>query len=325
MSILDAQLTAPEVSMPIHPQIVAKFPLLDGITSFESAMADPAQRALLDEFMSITGGHEPPTVATRDATGPVPARIYEPDVPGTDRPALVWMHGGAFVGGDLDMPEADWTAREIATRAGAVVVSVDYRLCHDGVHYPAPHDDVVAAFRWVRDSAASLGIDAHRVAIGGASAGGNLAIGAAVKLRDADGAPPAALVAVYPVAHAVLPPPSASLAAGMAEVPELLRFQPAQHRWFNRNYLGGPLSSADGYAFGALADLEGLCPTLVINAEYDDLRPSGEDFAARCARAGVDVRQVTATGLLHGFLNGPPEFAPIERALALMAQAVAAR
>ncbi|MGY1808639.1 alpha/beta hydrolase [Blastococcus sp. SYSU D00669] len=312
--------------MLIHPLIASKLHLLEGISSFEAAMADPAQRALLDEFTAITGAPEPPQVATRDTTapgphGPVPVRVYEPAEPGPERPALVWMHGGAFVGGDLEMPEADWTARQVAERAGAVVVSVDYRLCHGGVHYPVPHDDVVAAFRWVHGSAGELGVDADRIAIGGASAGGNLAIGAALKLRD-EGPAPAALLPIYPVAHAVVPPASASLAARTAEVPDVLRFFPPQTRWFNENYLGGPLSTADGYAFGALAVLDGLCPTLVINAEYDDLRASGEAFVAQCALAGVDVRQVTAVGMLHGFLNTRPDLEPVGRALDLMAEVV---
>jgi acetyl esterase/lipase len=316
--------------VPIHPQIAAKLHLLEGLTSFEAAMADPAQRALLDEFMSITGAPEPPRVATRDGVapgphGPVPVRIYLPDGEDGgwgDRPCLVWVHGGAFVGGDLDMPEADWTARQICDRAGAVVVSVDYRLCNDGVHYPVPHDDVVAAYRWVHDNAAAVGVDPARLSLGGASAGGNLAIGAALKLRDEDGEPPAALLPIYPVAHAVLPAASAAQAARMAEVPSLLRFLPPQTRWINENFLGGPLSSADGYAFGANAVLEGLCPTLVINAEYDDLRPSGEHFVARCAVAGVDVRQVTAVGMLHGFLNTRPDIEPVAQALDVMADVV---
>jgi acetyl esterase/lipase len=220
------------------------------------------------------------------------------------------------------MPEADWTARQICERAGAVVVSVDYRLCNGGVHYPVPHDDVVAAFRWVRETATELGVDAGRISLGGASAGGNLSIGAALKLRDEDGRPPAALLPIYPVAHAVVPSPSASQAAKMADVPAVLRFFPAQMTWLNENYIGGPLSGADGYAFGAQAVLEGLCPTLVINAEFDDLRPSGEDFVARCALAGVDVRQVTAVGMLHGFLNTRPDIEPVGQALDLMAEVV---
>ena len=103
----------------------------------------------------------------------------------------------------------------------------------------------------------------------------------------------------------------------------MLRFFPPQMQWLNENLLGGPLSSADGYAFGANAVLEGLCPTLVINAEYDDLRSSGEAFVAQCALAGVDVRQVTAVGMLHGFLNTRPDIEPVGQALDLMAELVA--
>jgi len=314
--------------VPIHPDIASRTHLLEGITSFQTALADPAQRARLDEFMSITGAPPPPQVDTRDDVlpgphGPVPVRVYLPAGEVEGRPALVWLHGGAFLGGDLDMPEADWTARHLADRAGAVVVSVDYRLCHGGVHYPVPHDDVVAAVRWVRDNAAELGIDRGRISLGGASAGGNLAIGAALKLRDSDGEPPAALLPIYPVAHSVLPPASASLAARTAEVPQVLRFLPGDTDSFDANHLGGPLSKADGYAFGALAVLEGLCPTLVLNAEYDDLRSSGEAFTAALALAGVDVRQVLVPGVLHGFLNTRSDLEPVDRALTLMADVVA--
>src|SRR3954454_20973184 len=99
--------------MPIHPSQSARFHLLEGIESFEAGLADPVTRARLDEFMSITDAPPPPGVETRDDAapgphGPVPVRIYEPYDRGPDRPCLVWMHGGAFRGGDLDMPEADW-------------------------------------------------------------------------------------------------------------------------------------------------------------------------------------------------------------------------
>src|SRR5947209_10853361 len=155
------------------------------MTSVEAAVADPAQRARLDEYTSTAGARPAPEVATREDAapgphGPVPVRVYEPAGGGTDRPCLVWLHGGAFRFGDLDMPEADTTAREVCDRAGAVVVSVDYRLAVDGVHFPVPHDDVVAAVRWVRDSATVLRVDADRISLGGASAGGNLAAGAAL-------------------------------------------------------------------------------------------------------------------------------------------------
>ena len=313
--------------MPIHPVVASKFHLLEGIESFEAGLAHPETRARLDEFMSITDAPAPPAVEVRsDAAtgphGPVPVRIYTPAGGGTDLPCLVWLHGGAFRMGDLDMPEADWTAREICDRAGAVVVSVDYRLCVGGVTYPVPHDDVVATVRWVRETAADLGVDGARISLGGASAGGNLATGAALKLRDEDGWVPAALLLAYTTFHAVVPPASPSLAPLLADVPLLLRFLPDVRRGITENYLGGPASRADGYAMPAGAVLEGLCPVLLVNSEYDDLRASAEVFAGQLAVAGVDVRQVLARGMLHGFLNLHAGIAPVAGALDLMAETV---
>ena len=314
--------------MPVHPSQSSKFHLLEGIESFEAGLADPATRARLDEFMSITDAPAPPEVDVRDDSapgphGPVPVRIYTPVGGGTDLPCLVWLHGGAFRMGDLDMPEADWTARQVCARAGAIVVSVDYRLCVGGVTYPVPHDDVVAAVRWVRDHAADLGIDDARISLGGASAGGNLATGAALKLRDVDCWVPAALVLAYTTFHAVVPPAAPSLAPLLDEIPRILRFLPEVRRGITENYLGGPANRADGYAMPANAVLEGLCPVVLLNSEYDDLRASAEVFAGRLAVAGVDVRQVLARGMLHGFLNLHAEIEPVADALDLMAEVVA--
>ena len=313
--------------MPIHPAMSSKFHLLEGVSSFLELFENPAladRRRAFEEH----AGYDVPPVATRmdeapGPHGPVPVRIYAPGS-ADDAPCLVWMHGGGFVGGHLDMPEADWFARELVTRAGVVIVSVDYRLCVDGVTYPVPHDDVVAAMRWVRENARSLGVDVEQISIGGASAGANLAAGAAVKLRDEDGWRPAQLILGYPVAHPVVPPPSASLAALMTEVPQILRFPPATTKFINMNYLGGAISRADGYAFPALAALEGLGPVLVLNAEYDDLRASGEAFAAALALAGVDVRQVQIKTMLHGFLNLPGNIEPVSDALDLIGGTVGA-
>jgi acetyl esterase len=313
--------------VPIHPAVASKFHLLEGIESFEAGLADPASRARLDEFMSITDAPAPPAADVRDDEapgphGPVPVRVYTPVGGGSDLPCLVWLHGGAFRMGDLDMPEADWTARQICDRAGAVVVSVDYRLCVGGVTYPVPHDDVVAAVGWVRDRAASLGVDPTRISLGGASAGGNLATGAALKLRDEDDWVPTALLLAYTTFHAVVPPAPPSLAPLLEDVPRLLRFLPEVRRGITENYLGGPASRADGYAMPANAVLEGLCPVLLLNSEYDDLRASAEVFAGQLAVAGVDVRQVLARGMLHGFLNLHAGIEPVDRALDLMAEVV---
>jgi acetyl esterase/lipase len=308
----------------------SRFPLFEGVPSMQALMEDPQYERVRAELGAHPDYQVPDVRVRSDAApgphGPVPVRVYD-DSDGhghgaSERPCLVWMHGGAFIAGDLDMPEADWFSREVARRAGAVVVSVDYQLCNDGVHYPAPHDDVVAAIRWARESAPELGIDPGRVSAGGASAGANLAAGAALRLRDADGQPPAGLIFVYGVAHSVVPPMSAEHAALMREVPAMLQFPPATTSAFNVNYLGGPVSEADGYAFPALADLRGLCPTLVLNAEYDDLRASGQAFAAALAAAGVDVRQVMVTSMLHGFLNLPATIGPVSDALDLIAATI---
>jgi acetyl esterase/lipase len=208
------------------------------------------------------------------------------------------------VGGDLDMPEADATAREVCNRANAVVVSVDYRLAREGVHYPIPHDDVVAAYRWAVSEAGRHGAAHSRVTLGGASAGANLAAGACLRLRD-DGDAPAALLLLYPLVHGQLPELSAELAEKLTKLSSEMIFSLELIGRLVENYLGAPREEADAYALPALGDLRGLPRTLVINCEYDALRASGEAFAAALAAAGVPVSQLLAEDVLHGHINSP--------------------
>jgi acetyl esterase len=320
--------------MPIDPVLARRLPLLEGIASFPEALADPEKKARLDAFMEP--GEQPPSppVTVHDDAapgphGPVPVRVYQP-VHAADgpRPALVWMHGGAFMGGDLDMPEADTVARELAHRADAVVVSVDYRLAVGGVTYPVPHDDVVAAFRWVVARAGALGVDPEDVSLGGASAGANLAAGAGLRLRDdADRPGPRRLLLAYPCVHAVLPPASDELTEKMTEVPRLLRFLQEDRDWITGNYLGGLDVEVPGYAMPALAaDLAGLAPVTMVNSEYDDLRTSGETFAEMLRAAGVPVDVRTEPGTLHGHLNhAPSALVGADRTLAVFADALRVR
>ena len=222
------------------------------------------------------------------------------------------------------MREADWTAREVCVRAGAVVVSVDYRLAVDGVCYPVPHDDTVAAICWVRDNAAALGIDADRISVGGASAGANLTAGAVLKLRDRDGWLPRTLVFVYGVAHPVVPPPSPALAAALAELPPILA-PPAgaagrlpERQLPRRAALAPPTGTRCRRWRCSRGSARCSCSTPSTTA----CAPSGEAFTAALAVAGVDVRQVTVRGLLHGFLNQPAELEPVGRCLDLIAATV---
>lgn len=261
------------------------------------------------EAQAASGDYMPLSVVSEEVEapgphGPVRLRVYQPDADGSERPLLVWCHGGGWVGGDLDMPEADATARELCVRAGAVVISVDYRLATQGVHYPVPHDDVYAAYGWASSRAAELAATS-RVVIGGGSAGANLAAGVALRLRD-DGDAPAGVMLLYPAVHPVLPPASEELADKLALLPSQHGFRPDLMKPVVENYLGGPLETCSPYAMPGIADdLGDYPPTLIINCEYDGLRASGEVFAAALEAAGVDVVQLLAQDVLHGHINSP--------------------
>ncbi|MEV0341794.1 alpha/beta hydrolase [Nocardia sp. NPDC050713] len=236
--------------------------------------------------------------------GDLRVRAYLPKLSVKEkRPLLVWCHGGSFFSGDLDMPESDAVAREICVRADAVVVTVDYRLAL-GLHYPAPSDDVVAAFDWVVATAAALGADEQRITIGGASAGGNLAAGAALRLRDRGTAAPASVLLLYPILHPVLPEPSEELAGKIAGLSPMLRPSPDLVEIVVENYLGVPASQAFSYGMpGVEADLRGFPPTMIINSEYDGVRASGELFADQLRQAGVPVTERVEAGVYHGHLG----------------------
>jgi len=258
--------------------------------------------------------------------GPLTVRIYAPDAPAG--PGLVWVHGGGFAGGDLDMPESDWVASAFAAR-GIAVVAVDYRLAPlppqwtapgdeprpDGVRYPVASDEVEAVFRW----AAASDLASGPWSLGGASAGGNLAAGAALRLAQTGGPVPALAVLAYPTLHAVQGNPDAALRAALDARPEADGFGPEAVRLMYENYLGGPVDGADVYAIpgtATVAELAVFPPTIMINDEVDELRVSGEAFAAALRAAGVEIDVTTEPGTQHGHLNRPEEpaaHASIER------------
>jgi acetyl esterase/lipase len=256
--------------------------------------------------------------------GPVRVRLYRPAA--TTGAGLLWNHGGGFVGGDLDMPEAHVVAAELAARAGAVVASVEYRLATETVHYPVPLDDVHAAWLWFHAAAEELGADPARAAIGGASAGANLAAAAVLRSRDAGEPLPAALLLAYPAMHFPTPALEDALAAEMRGLPRMLRFTAADIAFLTRAYLGR-LTDIPPNLMPGLANLRGLPPATLVLSEYDDLRGSGELFAAQLAEAGVPVTSTVAEGMLHGHLNLPPvaAMAEIGRSLDVFASALHGR
>jgi acetyl esterase len=249
--------------------------------------------------------------------GSIPVRIYPAQGDGAgSAPGLVWLHGGGFAYGDLDMPEADWVARQFAAR-GVGVVSVAYRLAPelpantgddprvDGAHFPVPSDDVLTAFRWTVDHATELGLDPDAISLGGASAGAALAAGASLRLRAAGPYTPFRIVLAYPTVHAVLPEPSAELAAKLETLPEDRLFRPEAVARMNLNYVGDPAALTDPHAFPGGHDLSGLPPTLVLNSDRDSLRSSGEAYADELFTAGVGVTCLFEPDTTHGHLNQP--------------------
>jgi acetyl esterase len=245
--------------------------------------------------------------------GPIPVRVHTP--PGRAGAGLVWAHGGAFFGGDLDMPESDWVARQLAGR-GITVVTVGYRLAPimdwttgrqapvqpaERVRYPVASEEVATVFTW----AATSDIGVPGWALGGASAGGNLAAGATLRLRDSGGPLPRGVLLVYPVLHAALPPMTAELAAKVATLPDPDLVGAEAIRRMNLNYVWEPTDLNEPYAFPGGHDLTGLPPTFILNADIDPLRASGQQYGAELAAAGADLLMIREDGTRHGHLNEP--------------------
>jgi acetyl esterase/lipase len=236
--------------------------------------------------------------------GDIPARGYRGPTEAIGA-ALIWAHGGGFIGGDLDMPEAHWVGAELARR-GVPVLSIDYTKCLEGVHYPVPSDDVLDAWLFVAGHEEEFGVAPGHLHFGGASAGALLVAGVTKRLRDGAGPPPASLVLAYPNLHAVLPPPSDALAAALEMEPTDV-FTSELIRALNLNYTGSEAMFDDAYAFPGNGDVSHLPPVFILNSERDSLRSSGERFAEQLSEAGVPVRVEYEPGTLHGHLNQPDE------------------
>lgn len=234
--------------------------------------------------------------AVRDLTLPLAsrdlgARLYRPS-PLDALPVLLFLHGGGWVWGDLDTHDA--VCREISRRAGCAVVSLDYRLAPE-TPFPGPADDAFEALLALVRLAPSLGLDPARMALGGDSAGANLAISAALRARTA-GPPLRRLALLYPALD-----PSCD-SGSQREFAEGFLLTRSAMRWFWRCYLGGDDIARDP-SFAPLAgDLAGLPPTAIATAEYDILRDEGEALAERLAKAGVGVRLRRYPGMIHGFV-----------------------
>lgn len=245
----------------------------------------PEDDAVAAEDVMVSGGD-----------GEVPARLYRPSgLRERLNPLILYFHGGGFVTGDLD--SHDWSARALARRTGAIVLSVGYRLAPEH-GFPAAHDDAWAAWNWLSRQAHRLGGDPRQVAVAGEDAGANLAAYVAVLARDQGGHQPVHQALIHPMADTDLSRPSYG---------EALRARPigfAAMRWRLRHLLAdGVPEDEPRLQLARRTDLAGLAPASIVLAGIDPLRSEGEALAAALHQAGVPVNCWSYDGVTQGFFG----------------------
>jgi len=285
----------------LHPEVRALLEMMDAQGAPPLETLDPlTARATRLEPMKALGGQPDVLERVEDLLvpgpgGDVPVRVYATEQGGV-RPALVYFHGGGFVFGNIDTHDA--VCRAIAKGSGLVVISVDYRLAPEH-KFPAAVEDSYAVTVWVAQNAARLGIDARCIAVGGDSAGGNLATVVAMRCRNAGGPALVSQVLIYPATD--LSSFETDSHRDFAEGYFLTR---AAMKWFTGHYLPSADVASDPEASPLLAmNLSSLPPALVITAEFDPLRDEGEAYAERLRQAGVPVTVSRYPGMPHGFVS----------------------
>jgi acetyl esterase len=283
--------------MPLDPEAQA---LLDqfeavGAKPFEE-MTVPEARVAAAAFLDLQGPpQEVASVAHRFIPGPtadIPVRIYTPEGTGPF-PGMVYFHGSGWV--ILNIELCDPAMRSLANSTGCVVVAVNYQKAPEH-KFPVPFDDCYAATTWVAENAAELGIDPARLAVGGDSAGGNLAAAVCLRARDESGPALAYQLLVYPATDFGWDKRS------YLENAEGYLLQRETMRWFWNHYVNDPSDGDNPYVSPLRApDLSGLPPALVITAEFDPLRDDGELYAERLREAGIPVKYSCYDGMIHGF------------------------
>lgn len=285
--------------MPLDPQ--AKF-LLDQLAAYGGPALHemtPVQARQAFESMRLPAPGEPvasiENLRVQGPAGEIPVRLYVPE--GAARPsgALVYFHGGGWVIGSLETHEN--LCKALANRAGARVVSVDYRLAPEH-RWPAAAEDCYAITCHVAEHGSPFGIDGVRIAVGGDSAGGNLAAVVALLARERGGPRLRHQVLIYPVTDHDFE--RASYRENGADY----FLTAAAMQWFWGHYVPDRARRNDPSAAPLRAEtLAGLPPATVITAEYDPLRDEGEAYAERLREAGVPTTLSRYDGQIHGFVS----------------------
>ena len=281
-------------------------------------------KAARELYLSLRAGAQGPLpagvkVVDRTIPGPageLPVRLYRPASQAADTglAGLVYAHGGGWVFGNLD--SHDVLCAQLALEAGIAVVAIDYRLAPEA-RFPAAFDDVVAGLKWVATNGPSVGIDPTRLAIGGDSAGGNLAAAVAIWARDNGGPRLRLQLLAYPVTDAV------ARTESYRRYEDGYGLNAATMEWFFDHYAPDKATRGD-WRVSPLraASLDGLPPALVITAGYDPLRDEGRAYAYRLQQEGTLADLVEFGGMLHGFLSSPMLLHAARRGTSLAAAAL---
>jgi acetyl esterase len=289
--------------MPIHPQAQAVIDALAKLGLPAPQAVSPAQARLnFKQSRSVFLPAPEPVASAQDYTvagpgGPIPVRLYRPmnSQAGTRLPALLYFHGGGWVLGDIETH--DPLCRLLANRSECAVLSVDYRLGPEH-KFPAAVDDAIAVTRFVAANGSAWGLDGTRLAVGGDSAGGNLAAVIALTFRDAGGPPLRLQVMLYPATDFAMDTPSHSeFATGYMLTRERMQY-------FADCYLRGAQDVSDWRASPLRAnDVSRLPPALIVTASHDPLRDEGKAYADRLRAAGVTATYRCYEGMIHGFMT----------------------
>lgn len=282
----------------IHPQVVALMQAPGGVP-----LGTLPPEAMRQSYAAARRALQPPAdpvAAIEDITIPGPGgslavRLFRGIPQGDPAPCLLFLHGGGWVLGDLDTHAP--ICRRIAAQAGCCVMAVDYRLAPEQP-FPAAVDDAVAALQWLAEHAATLGIDPARIAVGGDSAGGNLA--AVLALMARDGTVPACMYQIlfYPVTDLVM------TGDGYERPGTGLPLTPDAMRYFIDHYVPTPALRADWRASPLRAgNLQGAAPALVLTCGHDPLCREGQLYAERLEREGVAVTALHLSDQAHGILS----------------------
>ena len=306
---VQSKASPPSWAPTIDPQMLA---VVEELLAFEApsyteltgdqAREAPTPTDAVRDILSKTG--LPPMPATLDIThqvipGPTPqgvlVRTYTPLQGDGPFPVIVYYHGGGWVIASLDTYEP--SAKALAEKTGAVVVSVAYRQAPEN-KFPAAHEDAFAAYQWVVENASTINGDSERIAIAGESAGGNLAVAVTLMARDAGIKLPAHILSVYPIADG-----DTTESPSYDEYANAVPLNRPLMEWFFEQYFSDPSDAESPLISLVNADLSGLPSTTIINAEIDPLRAEGEELAQRMADAGVSVEQQTFGGVTHEFFG----------------------